>query len=351
MMPEPEFHSSDSDDLQDEWIIRVDANQRPIRIDSFLNDRIKNVSRTRIQHGIKAGSVTVDGQRIKPNFKIAPHQTIKVLVPHQEETEIIPEKMDLAIFYEDADLLVINKPAGLVVHPGIGNRSGTLLNGLAHYLDFKPQALAGDGFNFSRLGLVHRIDKETSGLLVIAKNEFALQHLAKQFYDHSSTREYHALVWSEPTDNEGTIDVPIGRNPRNRQSYAVFPDRDQGKSAITHWSVIERLYYVSLVRCKLETGRTHQIRVHMQSIGHPVFNDERYGGNRIVKGTVYSKYKQFVDNLFGSFPRHALHAKSLGFEHPVTGKWMQFDSELPPEFQSVINAWRLFVKNQKDLRK
>lgn len=339
----------ESDDLQDERIITIDKRQSPLRIDSFLNDRLKNVSRTRIQHGIRSGAITVDGAMVKPNFKVAPSQIIKVIVPHQEKYDIVPQNIPLNIVFEDEDLMVVNKPAGMVVHPGVGNPNGTLLNALAFYLDYdEAKKRAGEiGFNYERLGLVHRIDKETSGLLVIAKNEYALTHLAKQFYDHTSSREYVALIWSQPEEKAGTVDMPIGRHPRHRQLYTVFPDRDHGKEAVTHWEMIEPMYYVSLIRCILETGRTHQIRVHMQSLGHPVFHDERYGGDRIVKGTVYAKYKQFVDNLFEGFPRHALHAKTLGFNHPVTGDRMSFDSALPVEFETLLDKWRKYIAHQK----
>lgn len=339
-----------NDDLQDELIITVDRHQSPLRIDSFLNDKIKNVSRTRIQQGIKAGAITVDGKVVKPNYKISPLEEIKVIVPHHQPLEIIPENITLDIIYEDEEVLVVNKAAGMVVHPGVGNRSGTLLNALAFHLKIEPEKGDFDKFNFSRLGLVHRIDKETSGLLVIAKTEFALSHLSKQFFDHSSTREYVALIWGELDDESGTIDINIGRHPRKRELYTVFTDGDQGKNAVTHWEVLENLYYVSLIKCILETGRTHQIRVHMQSLGHPVFNDERYGGDRIMKGTVYAKYKQFVDNLFEGFPRHALHAKTLGFTHPGTGVRMEFDSPLPPAFEYVLSKWRNYVSNQKQLK-
>ncbi len=339
-----------NDDLQDELIITVDRHQSPLRIDSFLNDKIKNVSRTRIQQGIKAGAITVDGKVVKPNYKISPLEEIKVIVPHHQPLEIIPENITLDIIYEDEEVLVVNKAAGMVVHPGVGNRSGTLLNALAFHLKIEPEKGDFDKFNFSRLGLVHRIDKETSGLLVIAKTEFALSHLSKQFFDHTSTREYVALIWGELDDESGTIDINIGRHPRKRELYTVFTDGDQGKNAVTHWEVLENLYYVSLIKCILETGRTHQIRVHMQSLGHPVFNDERYGGDRIMKGTVYAKYKQFVDNLFEGFPRHALHAKTLGFTHPGTGVRMEFDSPLPPAFEYVLSKWRNYVSNQKQLK-
>ncbi|MEP7268042.1 MAG: RluA family pseudouridine synthase [Saprospiraceae bacterium] len=350
MNPEPELELEENDDLQDVLTFVVDRHQSPLRIDSFLTDKIKNVSRTRIQQGLKAGAITVDGNEVKPNFKIAPLQTIKVIVPHHETAEIVPQNIPLDIIYEDDDLLVVNKPSGMVVHPGVGNPNGTLLNALAFYLGIDPGDKDFEKFNFSRLGLVHRIDKETSGLLVIAKTEFALSHLAKQFFDHTSSREYIALVWGEPESDGASINTYIGRHPRHRQLYTVFSEGESGKHAITHWETIEKLYYVSLVKCVLETGRTHQIRVHMQSLGHPVFNDERYGGNRIVKGTVYSKYKQFVENLFEGFPRHALHAKTLGFIHPTSGIRMEFDSPLSSEFELLLSKWRNYVAHQKQLK-
>lgn len=341
---------AENDDLQDILVLTVDKNQSPRRIDSFLNDRIKNVSRTRIQQGIRSGAVTVNGNPVKPNFKIAPFQVIQVVVPHHEDIEIVPEEIPLDIVFEDEDLLIVNKPAGMVVHPGVGNPRHTLLNALAFYLNVQPAKTPEEQSGFDRLGLVHRIDKETSGLLVIAKNEFALSHLAKQFFDHTSSREYYALVWGQPEKDSGTIDLPIGRHPRFRQLFTTFPERDRGKSAVTHYEVLEKFYYVTLIKCKLETGRTHQIRVHMQSLGHPVFNDEKYGGNRIVKGTVHNRYRQFVENLFSGFDRHALHARTLGFVHPKTGKWMQFESGLPPEFERILDKWRNYTRHQKLLR-
>lgn len=350
ILPDEELNvPTENDDLQDVLVIQVDKNQSPRRIDTFLTDRIKNVSRTRIQQGIRTGAITVNGNPIKPNFKIAPLQTIQVIVPHHEEIEIGPEEIPLDIVFEDEDILIVNKPAGMVVHPGVGNPRHTLLNALAFYLNILPDSAGDEKSGFARLGLVHRIDKETSGLLVIAKNEYALSHLAKQFFDHSSSREYYALVWGQPEQDSGTIDLPIGRHPRFRQLFTTFPDRDQGKSAITHFEVIEKLYYVTLIKCKLETGRTHQIRVHMQAKGHPVFNDEKYGGNRIVKGTVHNRYRQFVENLFADFNRHALHARTLGFVHPGTGKWIQFESALPPEFESILIKWRNYTQHQKQL--
>ncbi len=346
-----EINAIESDDLQDQLLIKVDKNQTPTRIDSFLNDRIKNVSRTRIQYGLKSGAITVNGKEVKPNYKVMPQDIIQVIVPQQGNYEVLPEEIALDIIYEDDDLLIVNKPAGMVVHPGVGNTRGTLLNALAFYLKLDTKKnKESETFNYERMGLVHRIDKETSGLLVVAKNDFSLSHLAKQFFDHSSTREYIALVWGDLEPSTGTLNMHIGRHPRHRQLYTVFPEADHGKHAITHWEVIESLYYVSVVKCKLETGRTHQIRVHMQSLGHPVFNDERYGGDRIVKGTAHSKYTQFVDNLFSIFPRHALHAKTLGFVHPTSGKRMEFDSPMPNAMEEVLIKWRNYVTHQKQLK-
>lgn len=259
---------------------------------------------------------------------------------------MVPQKMDLDVRYEDEDLMVIHKPAGLVVHPGPGHFRGTLVNGLAYYFGHQNLPIV-DGNYSERLGLVHRIDKNTSGLLVVAKSDYALTHLAKQFYNHTIERTYYALVWGEPKEDFGTIRGNVGRHPRFRQLFTVFPEGEAGKWAVTHYKVLERLYYVSLVQCNLETGRTHQIRVHMQYLGHPLFNDERYGGDRIVKGTIFSKYKEFVESCFNLMPRHGLHAKSLGFVHPTTGAELYFESDLPADFQEALEAWRGYVAGRK----
>lgn len=328
--------------------IIVDRGQSPLRIDKFLIDRLENASRNRIQNAIRCGSITVDGQEIKPNFKVKPGNTISMVLPrpHGEGMEVIPQKITLDIRYEDEDLLVLYKPPGMVVHPGVGHFKNTLVNALAYY--FREGLPILEGNYQDRLGLVHRIDKNTSGLLVVAKTDLAMTHLAKQFYHHTIDRTYYALVWGEPEQNRGTINVNVGRDPRYRKMFTVFPDADMGKWAVTHYEVLERLYYVSLVKCNLETGRTHQIRVHMKHIGHPLFNDDKYGGDSIVKGTVFSKYKMFVDRCFTFMPRHALHAKSLGFVHPRTGENMYFETELPADFLLVLDAWRSYVAERRD---
>ncbi len=326
----------------------ADPNQSPMRIDKFLLDKLEKISRNRIQNGIKQGFVTVNGKVIKSNYKIRPLEEIVVYLPHEprERTEIQGEPMDLDIRYEDDDLIVLHKPAGLVVHPGVSNWTGTLVNGLVHYLENKELPVM-EGNLPDRPGLVHRIDKNTSGLLLIAKNEKAMTSLAKQFYDHTIERTYYALVWGQPDPEKGTIDAHIGRNPKDRIKMFVFVDGEEGKHAITHYEVIEPMYYVSLVKCNLETGRTHQIRIHMSHLGHPLFNDEMYGGNKVVKGTVFSKYKTFVENNFKLINRHALHAKSIGFVHPTTGKHMTFDSDLPQDMVDVLDRWRHYVTYQK----
>ena len=328
-----------NDDFQDLVEIKIDPGQSALRIDKFLTDRLDRVSRNRIQQAIAVGAVMVNQKSIKSNYKIRPNDFISILIPRPPESsrEIIPENIPLDIVYEDDDLLIVNKPPGLVVHPGVGNHRGTLVNALKYHL----------GSNEEKVGLVHRIDKDTSGLLVVAKNETSMSHLAKQFFYHTIERTYFALCWGEPNPLKGTIIGNIGRHPRFRKQFTVFPDGDQGKEAITHYEVIEPLYFVSLVKCNLETGRTHQIRVHLKYLGHPLFNDERYGGDRILKGTIFTKYKQFVNNVSDILPRQALHAASLGFIHPTTGKKMYFEQELPPDFKNALDKWRNYVNYQK----
>jgi 23S rRNA pseudouridine1911/1915/1917 synthase len=328
--------------------ILVDPNQSPIRIDKFLIDRLQRVSRNRLQNAIRAGSIRVDGQEIKPNFKVKPGQSITVLVPKPPGggTRVVPQRIPLDIIYEDDDLLVLHKPAGLVVHPGVGHWRGTLVNALAWHFQQNKAPVVGDGQD-NRVGLVHRIDKNTSGLMVVAKTEYALSHLAKQFFYHTVQRTYYAMVWGEPEADQGTVRGHVGRDRKDRQLFTVYPEGDHGKWAVTHFKVLERLYYVSLIQCNLETGRTHQIRVHMKHLGHPLFSDERYGGDYIVKGTVFSKYKMFVQKAFNIMPRHALHAKSLGFIHPTTGEAMYFDSELPADFNDALSEWRQYVAQRK----
>jgi 23S rRNA pseudouridine1911/1915/1917 synthase len=321
--------------------IQIGKKQEPIRIDKFVMNHLEGATRNKIQQALEEGFITVNNQPVKSNYKIRPGDEIVIIETRKSETqEVIPEDMPLNIVYEDDALMIINKPDGIVVHPGCGNYTGTLVNGLAYYLQHdsvEPEGLP-------RVGLVHRIDKDTSGLLVIAKTPEAMTNLAAQFKKHTVYRRYIALVWGDFPEDEGTIEVNVGRNLRFRKIMDTFPDGDYGKEAITHYKVLERFNYVTLIELRLETGRTHQIRVHMKSIGHPLFNDLTYGGNHIVKGTVFTKYKQFVENCFKILPRHALHAKELGFKHPVTNEWIQFNSELPEEMEQVIERWRTYTQ-------
>lgn len=335
-----------SEELYERFSFVTDAGQQPLRIDKFLANRIEKATRNKLQQAINAGMVLVNGKEIRPNYKVKALDEIIVYSDMSpEETDVVPEKMPLNIVYEDDDLMLINKPAGMVVHPGSGNYSGTLLNGVAYYLKEKNPTLTEE--TLPRFGLVHRIDKNTSGLLVLAKTDVAMRTLAKQFFDHTIKRQYLALVWGDVKDDSGTIIAHVGRNLRFRKLFEAYPEGDHGKEAITHYKVIERFGYVTLVGCELETGRTHQIRVHMKYIGHPLFNDDFYGGDKIVKGTVYARYKQFVDNCFAICPRQALHAKTLGFTHPITGQPMHFDTELPEDMKEVINRWRNYINKVK----
>ncbi len=329
------------DDLFEHHRIIADAGQTLLRIDKFLMDRLPNVTRTKIQNGIHEGFVKVNEKPIKPNYKVHPDDIITVSFPEPpRDTDVKPENISLNIVFEDEHLLVVNKAAGMVVHPAFQNWSGTLVNALTYHFQNLPQMPGNDG----RPGLVHRIDKDTSGLLVIAKSETAMTSLAKQFFDHSIERTYQAIVWGIPEPSEGTINVNVGRSLKDRRITTAFPDGDFGRTAITHFKLLKDLRYVSLIECRLETGRTHQIRAHMKFLGHPIFNDEMYGGNKVVKGTVFSKYKQFVDNCFKIIPRQALHAKTLGFIHPTTKKFIQFDSELPDDFKELMEKWEHYVK-------
>ena len=332
------------DDLYEHYTFTAEKGQQPLRIDKYLMNFIENATRNKIQAAAKNGSIYVNDVPVKSNYKVKPFDVIRVLFEHPPyENLLTPENIPLNIVYEDDDLLVVNKEAGMVVHPGHGNYSGTLINALIYHFDNLPNNSS------NRPGLVHRIDKDTSGLLVIAKNEETMTHLAKQFFDKTSEREYVAIVWGNMEEDEGTIEGNIGRHPKNRLQNTVFygDDEDKGKPAVTHYKVLERLGYVTLVSCKLETGRTHQIRVHMKHLGHTLFNDERYGGEKILKGTTFTKYKQFVENCFKILPRQALHAKTLGFTHPKTGKFMRFDSEIPQDMQQCIEKWRHYVKHQE----
>ena len=329
-----------NDELYERFNLTVDKGQEPLRIDKFLMSRIERATRNKLQQAINAGLVLVNGKEVRPNYKVKARDEIVFYSDvSPEETEIIPEKIPLKIVYEDDDLMVINKPPGMVVHPGSGNYSGTLLNGIAYYL--QQEGITED--ELPRFGLVHRIDKNTSGLLLIAKTDRAMSHLARQFYEHTIERQYLALVWGDLREDTGTIVAHIGRHLRSRKLFEAYPEGEHGKEAITHYEVVERFHYVTLVECILETGRTHQIRVHMKHIGHPLFNDDTYGGNKIVKGTVFSKYKQFVENCFAICPRQALHARTLGFIHPTTGEKMFFEAELPDDMKGLIEKWRKYV--------
>jgi 23S rRNA pseudouridine1911/1915/1917 synthase len=331
----------DDDELFEHHRIVADPGQSLVRIDKFLMDRLPNVTRTKIQGGIHEGFVKVNEKTIKPNYKVHPNDVIVVALPEPpRDTDVKPENIALNIVFEDEHLLIINKPPGMVVHPAYQNWSGTVVNALAYHFQNLPQMQGNDG----RPGLVHRIDKDTSGLLVIAKTETVLTQLAKQFFDHSIERRYWALVWGELDPTEGTINVNVGRSLKDRRVTVAFPDGDHGRHAITHYKLLKSFRYVSLVECKLETGRTHQIRAHMKYLGHPLFNDALYGGNEVLRGTIFSKYKQFVDNCFKIIPRQALHAKTLGFIHPATKKWVQFESELPEDMNAVMEKWEHYVK-------
>ena len=331
-----------NDELYERFNITIDKGQDQLRIDKFLVNRIEGATRNKVQKAINAGMVLVNDKEVKSNYKIKPLDSIIVYSDMSpEETDVVPEKMDLNIVFEDEDLMIINKPAGMVVHPGSGNYTGTLLNGVSYYLKQQNPDLSED--QLPRFGLVHRIDKNTSGLLVLAKTDKAMRQLAKQFFDHTVKRQYVALVWGDMEKDAGTIIAHVGRNLRFRKLFEAYPEGDHGKDATTHYKVIERFGYVTLVQCILETGRTHQIRVHMKYIGHPLFNDDFYGGDKIVKGTVYTRYKQFVDNCFQICQRQALHAKTLGFTHPTSGKEMFFDTELPEDMEKVIEKWRKYA--------
>ena len=329
------------EELQDDELFEhrhfsVDPAQSAMRIDKFLMTRMSSTSRNRLQNAIKSGFVFVNNKTVKSNYNVRPNDEISISMPEPpRNAEILPEKLDLNIVYEDEDLLVVNKPAGLVVHPATDNWTGTLENGLRYH--FKEQGIEYQG-------LVHRIDKDTTGLLVVPKTEDARFFLAKQFFNHTIERTYYAIVWGEPKEDKGRIEGNIGRSPNDRRVFMVYPDAERGKHAVTHYEVIERYRYISVIKCNLETGRTHQIRVHLKHLGHPIFADTFYGGDKILRGAVFSKYRSFVENCFSILQRQGLHAKSLGFEHPRTGEMMQFDSELPTDFVQVLDKWTHYVK-------
>ena len=332
----------EGDEMYEHFAVTVDKGQSMMRLDKYLTIRLENTSRNRIQTAADGGNILVNGKPQKSSYKIKPLDQISIVMPYpRRKEEIVPENIPLDIVYEDDDIIVVNKAAGMVVHPGVGNHSGTLVHALSYHLQNLPMFSEGN----ARAGLVHRIDKDTSGLLVVAKNERAHAQLAKQFFDHTIYRRYVALVWGNIAEDEGTIIGNIGRSPKERLQMYVFADGSDGKHAVTHYKVLKRYGYVTLVECRLETGRTHQIRVHMQYMGHPLFNDERYGGDKILKGTTFSKYKQFIENCFETMPRHALHARMLGFVHPTTGEEMIFESKTPADFQAVIDRWDNYVKS------
>jgi len=336
--------NAQDDELYEHYSFTAGVGQQPLRVDKFLMNFIENATRNKIQKAAKNGNIYVNDIVVKQNYKVKAGDIVRVLFEHPPyEFLLTPENIPLDIVYEDDALLVVNKPAGMVVHPGHGNYSGTLINALVYHFDNLPNNSS------ERPGLVHRIDKDTSGLLVIAKTEEAMTHLAKQFFDKTTVREYVALVWGNISEDEGRVEGNIGRHPKNRLQNTVFEgdEAEKGKPAVTHYKVLERLGYVTLTSCKLETGRTHQIRVHMKHIGHTLFNDERYGGNAILKGTTFTKYRQFVDNCFKALPRQGLHAKSLGFIHPSSGEFMHFETPIPEDMTSCIERWRTYATHQK----
>ena len=330
-----------NDQLYEHYAFHADPGQEPLRVDKFLMNRVENATRNKIQRAAKSGAIKVNEISVKSNYRVKGGDQIRVVFSYpRHENLLIPESMNLVILYEDDHLIVVNKKAGMVVHPGHGNYSGTLINGLLYHFEQLPLNSS------NRPGLVHRIDKDTSGLLVIAKTDQSMVDLSKQFQDKTSARKYIALVWGDVKEDQATIEEHIGRHPQNRLQMTVFPKASSGKMAITHYIVIERFGYVTLIECRLETGRTHQIRAHMKYIGHTLFNDSRYGGDKILKGTTFTKYKQFVHNCFALLPRQALHAKTLGFEHPSEKKWMDFEAPLPEDMKVTIDKWRNYAQHK-----
>jgi 23S rRNA pseudouridine1911/1915/1917 synthase len=338
-----EEDNSDQQELFEHYRFVIDPGQSHLRIDKFLCLRLESTSRTRIQNAANAGNILVNNNPVKPNYKVKPGDVVQIVLPvPPREIELIPQDIPINIVYEDDDVVVVNKEPGMVVHPAYGNYTGTLVNALMWHFKDLPLFQTGE----LRPGLVHRIDKDTSGILVVAKNEFSLNRLSKQFYDRTTDRKYLALIWGTLQPREGTITGNVGRSIRDRKIMQVFPDASQGRAAVTHYKVLEDFGYVSMIECKLETGRTHQIRVHLSYMKHPLFNDGEYGGDQILKGTTFTKYQQFVRNCFKIMPRQALHAKSLAFDHPVTGKRLSFDSDLPDDIKQVIEKWRNYTSGR-----
>jgi 23S rRNA pseudouridine1911/1915/1917 synthase len=338
-----EDHLEDEQEFFEHYKFIADKGQTLLRIDKFLLDRIPNTSRNKIQVAATSGNILVNKNAVKSNYRVKPFDEVSIVLPYPpREIELIPENIPLTILYEDDDVLVINKQAGLVVHPGYGNYTGTLVNGLIYHFNNLP-----NGGTNNRPGLVHRLDKNTSGIMVVAKTEYAMTHLANQFFERTTERRYNAIVWGDFEEDEGTVTGNLARSLKNRKVMDVFPEGDFGKHAVTHYKVLKRYGYVTLIECKLETGRTHQIRVHMQHIGHSLFNDNEYGGDKILKGTSFTKYKQFITNCFEILPRQALHAKTLGFTHPTTKEWLQFNSELPEDMVTVLKKWDTYVANRE----
>ncbi|HWZ35008.1 MAG TPA: RluA family pseudouridine synthase [Mucilaginibacter sp.] len=339
MIKEADVFEQDEQDLYEHLRITVDKGQSLLRVDKFLMHRVENASRNRIQNAIDSGNVLVNDKEIKASYKVKPLDVVSVVLPHPpRDTEVYPENLPVNIVYEDDDVLVVNKAAGMVVHPGYNNYTGTLVNALVYHFQQLPTLPGNDG----RPGLVHRIDKDTSGLLLISKNERSMTYLARQFFDHTITRKYVALVWGD-LEHDGSVSGYIGRSVNDRRVMAIYDDPEKGKWSVTHYKVLERMNYVTLVECELETGRTHQIRAHMKHIGHPLFSDATYGGDKILKGTVFTKYRQFVENCFELMPRQALHAQTLGFTHPSSKKYIHFEAPLPHDFESVLQKWRKYV--------
>lgn len=335
MSEEEDRIEEENEELFEHHRFEADPGQKPLRVDKFLQNLLKNTSRNKIQQSASAGNIRVNEEKVKSNYKVKAGDIVQVVLSYPpREVELIPQDLPLEIVYEDQDVIVVHKAPGMVVHPGYGNHDGTLVNALLYHFQNLP------GLNKERPGLVHRLDRDTSGIMVVAANERSMAHLANQFFERSTERTYHALVWGNVEEDEGTIVGNIGRSPKNRKIYQVYEEEEMGKHAITHYRVVERLGYVTLVECKLETGRTHQIRVHMKHIGHTLFNDKEYGGDKILKGTTFTKYKQFVENCFAICPRQALHAKTLGFEHPTSEERLSFNSQLPDDMQTLIEKWR-----------